>query len=107
MEENRGCKVERVNRGFSHETYPQERDDEPELFEYHREAHQRATQYLQTLYFGLLENPLIAFYNPSTAKNIPPPAVKEAINKLDEINGRLLDRNIWSNLDLGRGQIQW
>lgn len=42
-----------------------------------------------------------------TPRSVPPPAVREAINKIDEINLRLLDRNIGNNLDLGRGQIHW
>lgn len=106
MEENKGGEVESVesvNPGLSHETYRQE----PELFQYHREAHQRATQYLRTIYFALLDNPFIAFFNPMTPRIVPPPAVREAIKKIDEINLRLLDRNIGNDLDLGRGQIHW
>lgn len=39
--------------------------------------------------------------------SVPPPAVREAINRIDEINLRLLDGNIENGLDLGRGQIHW
>jgi hypothetical protein len=54
-----------------------------------------------------LDNPFIAFFNPMTTMSVPPPAVREAINKIDEINLRLLDRNVGNDLDLGRGQIHW
>lgn len=40
-----------------------------------------------------------------TPRSVPPEAVKEAINEIDDINLRLPDRNIRNDLDLGRGQI--
>lgn len=58
---------------------------------YHLKSHHRATRYLCTVYFALLENRFITFFNPTTAKNDLPPAVKEAVNKIDEINGLLMD----------------
>lgn len=43
------------------------------------------------VYFALLENRFITFFNSTTAKNDLPPAVKEAVNKIDAINGLLMD----------------
>lgn len=102
MEQHHVRCIESVNPGFSHEIYRQE----PELSQYHREALQRPTQYLRIIYFALLDSPFIALYNPMTPRHVPPPAMKEAVNKIDEINLRLMDRNIRNDLDLGRGQIQ-
>lgn len=48
--------AESANTTLRHEIHRQE----PELFQYHREAHRRATQYLRTIYFALLDNPFIA-----------------------------------------------
>ncbi|CAG8057947.1 unnamed protein product [Penicillium nalgiovense] len=57
-------------------------------------AHHKATPYLCTLYLTLFDNPLVGFYNPITENQIPPKAARDAISKLDRINGRLMDRNI-------------
>ena len=103
MEENWEHEAESANPTLSQESHRQE----PELFQYHREAHQRATPYLRTFYFALLDNPLVAFINLMTYISVPPLAAREAIKKIDEINLRLLDRNIGDDLDLGRGQIHW
>ncbi|KAJ5602075.1 hypothetical protein N7510_011609 [Penicillium lagena] len=88
------------------ETNPSEGQKDEELLPYHHAAQDEATQYLRTLYFALVENPSVGFYNP-TRLNLPSPAAKEAISKLDEINGRLLTRNCFSGLNIAVGQIQW
>ena len=76
----------------------------PELLPYHQEAHDEATQHLRTLYFEIEKNPTVALYNPNKY-NGPSLAAKEAIDRIDEINGRLLTINCFSNLSIEVGQI--
>ena len=40
-----------------------------------------------------------------TLRSAPPPTVNKAINKIDNLNLRVLDRNIGNGLDLGRSQV--
>jgi hypothetical protein len=75
-----------------------------ELLPRHEEAHDEATPYLRTLYFEIKNNPTVALYNP-TKFNRPSPAAKEAIDKIDEINGHLLTFNCAGGLNIAMGQI--
>lgn len=96
-----------IDAGFNNIIGPSQRLDKPKLYQYHLEAHHKATQYLCTLYLTLVDNPFVGFYNPITKNQIPPKAARDAISKLDRINSRLMDRNIANDLYLGLGQIQW
>jgi hypothetical protein len=76
----------------------------PVLLPRHREAHDEATQYLRMLYFEIEKNPTMALYNYNKF-NRPSAAAKEAMDKIDEINGRLLNFNCSSRLSIAVGQI--
>lgn len=88
----------------SHQIEYPEGQKGPELHPYHHEAHEEATQYLRTLYLEIEKNPTVALYN-YTKRNGPSLAAKEAIAKIDEINGRLLTINCFSDLSIAVGQI--
>ncbi|KAJ5184195.1 hypothetical protein N7492_001811 [Penicillium capsulatum] len=74
---------------------------------YYHEAYKQATAYLRTIYDALSENPFLAFHNPYLASHTPPIAARNAVSKLDEINLRLMDRNILNEIDISTGQIKW
>lgn len=76
----------------------------PVLLPRHREAHDEATQYLRMLYFEIEKHPTMALYNYNKL-NRPSAAAIEAMDKIDEINGRLLDFNCSSRLSIAVGQI--
>jgi hypothetical protein len=79
----------------------------PKLHQYHKLAHHEATEYLRTIYFALWESPVIHFYRPETIPRVSPAEKRNAISKLDDINLRLMDRNISNGLDLELGHIHW
>lgn len=80
---------------------------EPELHQYHKLAHHEATESLRTIYFVLWQSPVLNFYRPEMIPQVSPSEKKIAISKLDDINLRLMDRNISHNLDIGLGHIHW
>jgi hypothetical protein len=105
LEDHNDCQPDRnVKPEGGHEVAQPEGQKGPVLLPRHQEAHDEATQYLRTLYFEIEQNPAVALYNP-TKSNRPSAAAKEAIDKIDEINGHLLTFNSFSGLDIAVGQI--
>ncbi|KAJ5891351.1 uncharacterized protein N7473_007579 [Penicillium subrubescens] len=95
---------ETAKRREGHETDDPEGQRGTELLPYHHEAHEEATQYLRTLYLEIEKDPTAALYNYNKF-NAPSPAAREAMDKIDKINGRLMTINCSSNRQIEVGQI--
>ncbi|CAG8183915.1 unnamed protein product [Penicillium nalgiovense] len=72
-----------ANAGFNHIIGHPQRLNKPKLSQYHLEAHHKATPYLYTLYFTLVDNPFVGFYKPIPESQVPPKAARDAIRELD------------------------
>jgi hypothetical protein len=71
-------------------------------YDYHRSAYRQATEYLRTIYFGCWEGSICI---PEDIPRVSDAERRNAMNKVDEINGRLMDRNISGERDIGLGLV--